>query len=285
MNDKKIVSFGMALAIIFLPILVILSFGGPVLRGFLVLLMLATITVSLLLSIMAGSPGKRLKLSEPSTACTASSSSLPVSSSPWARHRGLDSGQSSPVPLLGPGSSSPPLHVFLVSTQCSSARSSAHDRHLLPRDHRHGGLGLCSAGEAPRLSHWAHCQIHRVWRVLRRQDVPRLDTTNPPRASLGPTFSPTSAPCSIPLCLPPFVAPRPLLVPRAHHSGGLCLTLTPITDAPSLSQLQLLVPPRCPAAHRAGGVAPRHPGHPAAAHARHRYPRRWACAFIIQDAA
>lgn len=53
MNDKKTVSFGMALAIIFLPILVILL-GGLVLRvGFLVPLMLATITASLL-SIMAG---------------------------------------------------------------------------------------------------------------------------------------------------------------------------------------------------------------------------------------
>ena len=48
MNDKKTVSFGMALAIIFLPILVILL-GGLVLRvGFLVPLMLATITASLL---------------------------------------------------------------------------------------------------------------------------------------------------------------------------------------------------------------------------------------------
>ena len=53
MNDKKTVSFGMALAIIVLPILVILL-GGLVLRvGFLVPLMLATITASLL-SIMAG---------------------------------------------------------------------------------------------------------------------------------------------------------------------------------------------------------------------------------------
>ena len=60
MNDKKTVSFGMALAIIFLPILVILL-GGLVLRvGFLVPLMLATITASLL-SIMAGFTWKEVE--------------------------------------------------------------------------------------------------------------------------------------------------------------------------------------------------------------------------------
>ena len=60
MNDKKTVSFGMALAIIFLPILVILR-GGLVLRvGFLVPLMLATITASLL-SIMAGFTWKEVE--------------------------------------------------------------------------------------------------------------------------------------------------------------------------------------------------------------------------------
>ena len=60
MNDKKTVSFGMALAIIFLPILVILL-GGLVLReGFLVPLMRATITASLL-SIMAGFTWKEVE--------------------------------------------------------------------------------------------------------------------------------------------------------------------------------------------------------------------------------
>ena len=60
MNDKKTVSFSMALAIIFLPILVILL-GGLVLRvGFLVPLMLATITASLL-SIMAGFTWKEVE--------------------------------------------------------------------------------------------------------------------------------------------------------------------------------------------------------------------------------
>ncbi|MFR0874340.1 MAG: hypothetical protein ACLSHC_06815 [Bilophila wadsworthia] len=75
MNDKKTVSFGMALAIIFLPILVILL-GGLVLRvGFLVPLMLATITASLLS--ITGSI-KRLK---PDRQRRTASSSSPVSSS------------------------------------------------------------------------------------------------------------------------------------------------------------------------------------------------------------
>lgn len=60
MNDKKTVSFGMALAIIFLPILVILI-GGLILRvGFLVPLMLATVTASIL-GIMAGFTWKEIE--------------------------------------------------------------------------------------------------------------------------------------------------------------------------------------------------------------------------------
>ncbi|WP_302293761.1 hypothetical protein [Bilophila wadsworthia] len=83
MNDKKTVSFGMALAIIFLPILVILL-GGLVLRvGFLVPLMLATITASLL-SIMAGFTWKEVE------ACIVNGVHriIIVSSSSWARSSG-----------------------------------------------------------------------------------------------------------------------------------------------------------------------------------------------------
>lgn len=266
MNDKKTVSFGMALAIIFLPILVILL-GGLVLRvGFLVPLMLATITASLL-SIMAGFTWKEVE------ACIVNGVHRIIIVTCILFLVGTLIGvwiQAGVIPLFlywGLKLLSPSM--FLVSTVLICAVFSLMTGTSFGTIGT-AGLALLGVGEAlgfptgltagaivsgayfgdkmspgfrhhqPRLGHHRdqHFLPHRLHALHHRARHPR--------------------------------GPRPLLVPRAQlQRRGHA---RPDSDhRRPLSQLQPLVPPR-PAAHRAGG--PRHPGHPAAAHARHRHPRR-----------
>lgn len=199
MNDKKTVSFGMALAIIFLPILVILL-GGLVLRvGFLVPLMLATITASLL-SIMAGFTWKEVE------ACIVNGVHRIIIVTCILFLVGTLIGvwiQAGVIPLFlywGLKLLSPSM--FLVSTVLICAVFS------LMTGTSFGTIGTaawpCSAWARPSASPpgsppGPSCPARTsATRCLRFPTPPTS-----PRASPGPTFSRTSAPCSTPPCPPP----------------------------------------------------------------------------------
>lgn len=199
MNDKKTVSFGMALAIIFLPILVILL-GGLVLRvGFLVPLMLATITASLL-SIMAGFTWKEVE------ACIVNGVHRIIIVTCILFLVGTLIGvwiQAGVIPLFlywGLKLLSPSM--FLVSTVLICAVFS------LMTGTSFGTIGTAGPGPArrgrgPRLPTGSPPGPSCPARTSATR-CPRFPTPpTSPRASPGPTFSRTSAPCSTPPCPPP----------------------------------------------------------------------------------
>lgn len=199
MNDKKTVSFGMALAIIFLPILVILL-GGLVLRvGFLVPLMLATITASLL-SIMAGFTWKEVE------ACIVNGVHRIIIVTCILFLVGTLIGvwiQAGVIPLFlywGLKLLSPSM--FLVSTVLICAVFSLMTGTSFGTIGT-AGLALLGVGEALGFPTGltAGAIVSGAYFGDKMSRFPTPPTS--PRASPGPTFSRTSAPCSTPPCPPP----------------------------------------------------------------------------------
>lgn len=199
MNDKKTVSFGMALAIIFLPILVILL-GGLVLRvGFLVPLMLATITASLL-SIMAGFTWKEVE------ACIVNGVHRIIIVTCILFLVGTLIGvwiQAGVIPLFlywGLKLLSPSM--FLVSTVLICAVFSLMTGTSFGTIGT-AGLALLGVGEALGFPTGSPPGPSCPARTSGDKMSPFPTPPTSPRASPGPTFSRTSAPCSTPPCPPP----------------------------------------------------------------------------------